>query len=248
LNYAESLDGISWTQLPGNPVINNISHGQTVKFGAVYYYYGVPFATPNQIDLYTSNDGITWVLDTAAVLPPGAGGSWDDFAMGNNFVWQGGVNDWRMIYEAHASAADPWALGYATSANGRIWVKNGGNPIINPVGSIGGPEIYRSIAGVYWMWTHGSPTGFLPTDISRYWSNDGIAWNFDRRTFFRYTQDEGKGLSLSQVADVSLGEIGGRTYMWYSASQDGTAPGTGIIKLATTPFTLEQIITMVEDT
>jgi len=248
LNYAESVDGINFTNLVANPVIVDIMHTFVTKFGAVYYAYGVPVAAINQIDLYTSNDGIAWVLDTASVLPPGAGGSWDDFAMGNCFVWQEGVNDWRMIYEAHADALDPWALGYAISVDGRVWVKNGGNPVYNPVGSVGGPEIYQSLAGVYWMWAHYSDTGFLPTDVERLYSNDLINWTLDRMTFFRHTEDEGVRQVLGQIADVSLGEVGGQTYMWYSASQDGTVPGTGVIKVAITPFTLERIITMIEDT
>ena len=247
LNYAESLDGITWTNLGTNPVIDNICRSYVFKDGTTYYCYGNVHPGLGQFDLYTSSDGVNWVLDTAAVISLGAGGQWDDDELGNIYVWKEGASDWRCFYEGTQSTT-VWKIGYATSSDGREWVKDAGNPVISETGSLGVGHVYKSVANVYWMWTHYSSTGVLPTDVKRWWSNDLTTWNFDRNTFFRSTSDEGHASSVGQIADVCFLELNSTLYMWYAAALDGNSANNMLIKVATAPFTFEQIITMNEDT
>ena len=243
LNYSESLDGITWTNYDSNPVIASAQRGHVMKDGTTYYCYLV---NGTQYDLHTSSDGISWSLDTSAVLSVGAGGQWDDYGLGNIFVWKEGTDDWRLIYEARDGAGEAWCLGYATaSAPGGAWTKYGSNPVISEAVSNGGPEIYKASNGVFWMYYHKSGSVTTPTDIYRSSSSDLITWTTtpNRPVFSRMTVDEGHGSAVGQIADPSFVELNGKTYMWYAAFTDGTQEsGNSGIKLAISRLPLDMLV------
>lgn len=246
MNYAESVDGISWTQYGSNPVLANIEHPFVFKNGSTYYLYAVPSGTQTQFNLWTSADGLSWSLDTAGVVTAGAGGSWDDFQMGNIFVWLEGAGDWRGIYEAHRNGVS-WKMGYITSADGRSWTKYGSNPVITETNSNGGPHIYKASSGVYWMFYHRSVGTYLPTDINRAYSSNLTTWTRSpaRNFFSRNGTSEGAGDSSNkgQVADAHLLEVNGQVYMYYTAMSDGSQKsGSNGIALAISRLSFEKLI------
>lgn len=221
--------------------------------GATYYLYICVGTT--QIDLHTSSNGVDFTLDTAAVIARGAGGTWDASAIGNLAVIVDGAT-WRMAYEAHGVGAG-WEVGTATSANGRTWTKNPSNPVMGNSAAgtgFGGPALFK-IGSTYWCWGH--VNGTLPTDGGRFSSPDFVTWTRSPNetslltfgavpaaghlTLPRLETDEGAGLNTGQVADLSLVEVSGRTYIFYTASPDGVTNFK--IKRAVANLTMAQLVT-----
>lgn len=234
--YAESLDGITWTRYGSNPVLADHTRPYILKVGAVYWMYSVFGNT--RMDLYTSADGVTWALDTSGVLNIGVSG-WDSAHLGNMCVWQEGANDWRMIYEADAAGAR-WAIGYATSADGKAWTKYASNPVLTRTTTMcGGPQVIKKDA-TYYMWLHYgvNVTGNnLPTDIGRYTSADLITWTADpaNPVYPRRTVQEGYSNLVGQAADVHILQVGQYAYFYYAASPHGNGPGS-VVQLSIAPW------------
>lgn len=251
IHYAESADGQTWTKYGSNPVLNSRMRPALLKDGATYYLFVSNGDT--QIDLYSSNDGLAWTLVSASVLALGSAGAWDATHLANSFVWKEGIGDYRMLYEANGVGVNGgnWAIGYATSANLTAWTKSGSNPVITEaLRSVGGPFVYKANSGTYWAWVHHAASGSLPTDIERFRSSNLTAWTKDpasRNALSRITSDEGAGTSVGQTADPTLLELSGQTYLYYSATPDGSqASGHLHIKRATFNGTMEQLILTTE--
>ena len=102
INYAESSDGISWTQYASNPVISSMTvnylHGFVFRNGSTYYAYvgndlGADGGNTTRFDLWQSSNGVTgWGATNTAVLSVGAGGSWDATGIADPVVWVQGSN------------------------------------------------------------------------------------------------------------------------------------------------------------
>lgn len=244
--YAESVDGLTWTKYnSATPVIANANRGCIVKVGAVYWMY---CKVNSSIALYTSNDGITWALDTAACLSVGAGAAWDSERVDNCHVWQEGENDWRMLYDGKSAAAAYYSLGYATSTGGKVWTKHASNP----VALTSGPCL-RKVGSTFWLWSHTSPEkdATLPTDLYRHYSTDCVNWvqsPSGLMALSRTTTDEGAGYGgLGQLADPWIMEVGGACYLFHSASSNGGSKTAGQhVKLATFAGTLAQLVALQE--
>lgn len=245
INYSRSDDGLTWTDRA--EVLDGYMHSYVFKVGSTFYLYAVPVATPTQIDAYSSANGVNWSLFQSAAINHGSEGQWDYGNMGNNCTWQEASNDWRMIYESRAGdgAGDVWKLGYATSTDGQSWTKYGSNPVISETGSVGGPFIYKSSDGIYYMWVHHTLSGFVPTDLERYKSTNLTSWTKkpSKDILKRLTADEGTNTSVGQVADPTILQYNNQVYMWYGATADGTQEtGESRIKLVTSPMILEKLI------
>lgn len=241
LNYAESADGINFTKLPGNPIISPGARSCIVKNGASYWLYSTT-GGGYPIRLHTSADGVNFVLDTASCL--NAGEAWCD-AVHNMHVWKEGPGDWRMLYDGKLAADNHYSIGYATSVDGKTFVPYVGNPVII---NGGGPCCIK-IGTTYWLWQHHwiEADDTLPTDGFRWKSTDCINWVKDPLhfpTLSRIAVDEGVDFrGAGQVADLWIMEVGGVSYLFYTASSDGSAKtGNMHIKLATANMPLAQLI------
>ena len=245
LYYAESLDGIAWTKCL-QPVISDHACPFVVKNASTYYLYAVNSAY-TQLDLYTSSNGRDFTPYVGnPVISRGIAGSWNDTALGNT----GGIvfdGTFYMFLEG-ADNTSKWSDGLFTSTNFSTFTPYAENPVIASSGGFGGVTVPYRIGATWWLWIHGASTGILPTDIYRYsapvltgpWTQSPVG-----ATLPRTTQDEGVGSSVGQVADPFIIEVGGKTYLYYSAGNDGAwtnADATSIIKVAIANIPLSQLV------
>ncbi len=248
--YATSVDGVGWTRLnnASNPSIANLYHAFIFldSQNATYYAYGVdPYAQDAGFVRYHSQDGLAWVMDAKGILSP-TGTGWSAQWNGNTYVWIEG-STWYILYEMYSGKA--WQVGEATSSDGIHWSPYTGNPVITYPGSgCGGPEMHK-VRSTYYVWATCSPRGLLPTNIYRFSSSDLHTWtrsdgNAAGAVFSRITTDEGSDSSGGQVADPSMVEVNGSTFLMYDATDtQNPRPGDGIhLKLAMAFLSIEQIV------
>ena len=141
--YAESTDGIHWSE----PVIclepretkegweDEVNRPCVVKKDGVYHMWytgqfkaGMPDGT-SHIFYATSKDGINFErASDIPVMTPSA--SWEKSAIMNpDVLWDDTEQIFKMWYSA-GEQYEPNAIGYAESADGVHWSKNGNNPIL----------------------------------------------------------------------------------------------------------------------
>ena len=90
--------------------------------------------TDHKVRLYraTSQDGVSWALDTSPVFVPGAEGTWDSVKVETPSV----VRDKTGLYHLYYSGTDKeepagvYAIGHATSSDGITWERDPANPVI----------------------------------------------------------------------------------------------------------------------
>jgi len=241
--YAESKDGVHFTRYNnGSPIISGVGRPFVLHIGATYYLYATREIDGLGWDRYESSDGISWTLTQSLALKVG-GTAWENgLAAGNIFVWIEG-KIWYTIYEARGSD-HYWRVGLATSQDGISWVKYSGNPVIS-YPYCGGPEIHK-VSGIYYFWGQCTQTGTVVTDIYRFHSRDLHAWTPDLIELSRATPDEGVGENNNgQVADPSMVEVNGTTFMYYDATrtQEPSAMNGGVhIKLAIAHMSLSSLV------
>lgn len=187
LHYAESTDGITWTNdsaITGNLITPTGGLWNSGSYGAVdviinnsptnigtnpfdykyAMYYDATSGGYEQIALGYSVDGIAWTLyGTGPVLPKGLSGSWD-----SGYVTAGTVinNDgnWEMWYSGGISASNE-GIGYATSVDGLTWTKSITNPFMTKNDGVAWrnnrtytPSVIKD-GNDYKMWFTGRDTG-----------------------------------------------------------------------------------------
>lgn len=157
IGYATSVDGISWTQYAGNPVVTYgtgwdslfANDPSVVKVGSNYYMFYTGCANYNgqynEIGLATSTDGISWTKYASNPILP-MGYSEDEY-----YVWMPTViyedNTFKMWYLGTNHAWTISSLYYSTSSDGISWTRQGVTNLTN----IGGfnPDIKALPNGGY---------------------------------------------------------------------------------------------------
>jgi predicted GH43/DUF377 family glycosyl hydrolase len=176
IGHATSSDGSIWTKDANNPVITTgpagtwenswISTGDIVYDGSKYHmwYSGADTLSSAGIRIghATSADAISWTKDPAnPVLSAGGSGTWEKFRVELPSVVFDGTK-YHMWYSA--GNIFNWNIGYATSSNGVLWIKDTGNPVILP--GLSGSWDQSSVAVMsvlnsgskFRMWYSGSKT------------------------------------------------------------------------------------------
>ena len=218
LGYAESLDGISWTEGTDTVFGFAIACPSVAKISSTYYL-SLKDST-NHIDIYSSTNGVSWTIFKNDALAAGAYPAWDSDNFGNTFLWKEG-STWYLLYEAKSLAMSVWNTGLATSSDGLTWTKYGSNPVLGNNGfEFSGPFLYQADNGTYYCWGHSGNASTKPTDFYRFHSADLHTWVMDgtSNTYTRKYAFEGAGLSDSQVGDCSMVEANGNTYFFYGAN------------------------------
>jgi predicted GH43/DUF377 family glycosyl hydrolase len=140
IGYATSPDGITWTKFAGNPVVTpgasgawdeqSVCEPNVVHVGDTYYMYYSRCSGAGGIGLATSADGVTWSKYAGnPVIAVGAG--WDSLQVDWGGVYHDG-QQFHMWYLGHADAASAFSIGYASSSDGKTWVKSNANPVLTP--------------------------------------------------------------------------------------------------------------------
>lgn len=232
--YAESADGLTWTKHPNNPVATNFYRVGIITNGTDYWNY-------SHGELHHSTNGIDWGNATS-VLPwntPDTN-AWDA-AIYHQIVWQEGTN-WYMLYQGGTrSGVNIYASGLATSTNGTNWTRYAGNPVL--ASSTGGSiaaECVHKIGDTYWLWCHEAVNGVIPTELSRFYSTNLTNWVRSPQGFSleRSSQDEYVGLADGQLANASLLEVGGKSYLYYCSARNNF----GHIKLAVADMPIATLV------
>lgn len=252
--YWESNDGVNFTTYGSNPVITgtSIAHGFVGHFGSTYYAFYIPdIASNSQFDLWQSSNGVTgWSKTNTAVLSVGGVGTWDHAGIFNPYVWQEG-STYYMLYTARS--ATNYSVGLASSPDLVTWTKDPGNPVIPDGGSNGAsPANGKNVVlngGLYYMWGFGAPSSNLPTDHKLFTSPDRTTWTAyaNNPVYQRVLPNEGVNLSVGQVADPRMVEVGGSTFMYYDAT-DAQSSGHIHNNVAIAPYSINQIMGMVAGT
>jgi predicted GH43/DUF377 family glycosyl hydrolase len=142
VGYATSADGSAWTEYDGNPVLETGPSGSfddgwavpetvIVRDGLYRLWFGAAKDVgPNDyewtIGYAESSDGLEWVKHPGPVLEPGAG--WDDWLVYAPSVIYDGAG-YHMWYSG-TDGTGANGIGYAVSADGIVWVKHLGNPVL----------------------------------------------------------------------------------------------------------------------
>jgi predicted GH43/DUF377 family glycosyl hydrolase len=187
--YATSLDGISWTKYPGNPVLDIGPPGSWDDFRA--YVPSVVFNGTKYFMIYSGNDGSTYRIGYASsndkinwtkspanpTLNLGSGGSWDDTDVGTPFVLYDGTT-YKMWYSGFDGTN--YRVGYVTLPDMDKWEKYTGNPVVDLGPPTSWDEDYVAHPSVYYdgvtyhMWYSGKST--INNRIGYANSTDGITW------------------------------------------------------------------------
>lgn len=185
MHYAESVDGISWTNdsaITGNLITSASGQWNSGSYGAAdvvindaptniganpfdyryAMYYDATSGGYEQIALGYSANGIDWTLyGTGPVLPKGPTGAWDSGYATAATVIKGGI--WRMWYSGGVSASHE-GIGCATSPDGLVWTKCAANPVMSTSNGVAWrnnrtytPSVIND-GGVYKMWFTGRDT------------------------------------------------------------------------------------------
>jgi len=246
IEYAESLDGYDWT-VRSTPVLDT-AEGLwcpfVMKHEGVYYMYvhgGTDHSGWNYLDRYSSSNGISWTKDKDNTLGVGASGEWDDYALGNHFVWVEGEN-WYMLYEATPTGGT-WYIGLATSSDGMTWVKEGSNPVFGNTSISGGGPFIHKMDSTYYCWVHSAnDSTALPTDEYLIRSTDLVNWElvYDDPVIPRTEEFEGVGQVEGQVGDLHIVEYKNQLYGFYEGVH--TQADHRGIALIGTGLSIEQVI------
>lgn len=138
-----------------------------------------------------------------------------------------------MIYEANPGSA-AWAIGLATSVDGKTWTKYAGNPVISEDTTRGGAWV-KKVGDYYYLWLHKTGDVHLPGYLARYRSSDLITWTpWPRMTMIpRVGTDEGENTMIGGNGDVDITIKDNVAYIFYAGSIDGGSASGTHIKLAT---------------
>lgn len=196
IGLATSLDGVTWTRHPQNPILRlgptgswdstilicqHILFDQSRGQFEMWYVGGNP-AGVFGVGYATSTDGANWTKYAGnpilTVTEPWEG----TLIEGQTLLKVNGV--YKMWYGGLALGSDVSHIGYAESTDGIHWVKHTGNPIISPAGgdplpwdgySVDTPDVYFD-GTTYHMYYRGWRKKSGVSWIGHATSTDGIRW------------------------------------------------------------------------
>lgn len=173
---ATSADGVTWRK--EGKILSMAANGSAIAGGGeILYYYQA--GDPVEIGLARSHDGRSWHRDSAAVLPVGPWGSWDERGVADPDVVRIG-GGYYMFYLG-MDRAQRQRLGVAESADGVTWYKLRSNPILElgeygafDENGLGEPAVWVA-RGYYWMlYTGRDRNEMRRLGLAR--SRDGVRW------------------------------------------------------------------------
>jgi hypothetical protein len=140
---ATSSDGLNWTQHLDAPALEptwssgawddvQVYAPQVIARAGGYemWYVGRGATTPGpSIGYAWSGDGLNWTRSPHNPVLTGTTGTWEEGKSAYPAVIKGGVTSYEMWYRGGGDGGG--AFGQATSSDGVIWAKYGGNPVLS---------------------------------------------------------------------------------------------------------------------
>ncbi len=173
-------------------------------------------------------------LGTNPIIPRGGAGAWDAASAGEPAVIKDG-STYKAWYTGQ-DAQGVFRIGYATSADGKVWTKSGSNPVLNIGGAgafdaagIASPAVIKDGA-TYKMWYMGDDANGTVA-IGYATSSDGITWTKQNSGNAVFTQ--GAPWEVNGVGSPSVILDGSTLKMWYTGKSGGGIIGTLAIGYAT---------------
>jgi len=221
-----------WSKFAGNPVFQAGSPAawdrnaagilSVIQDQGLYkaWYAGLDDSA-GRIGYATSPNGLSWDRHLTPVLDLGSPGAWDDSQVDHACVLLVG-GTYRMWYSGDDGGSS--RIGYATSADGIVWEKFAGNPVLD-LGALGSweeSEVFHPCVlfdgATYHMWYNGYGLNAQRTGYAT--SPDGIVWSRHPGNPVLNLGPAGSfdGYMLALMAAVRKD---GLFHMWYTAG-DGT--------------------------
>jgi predicted GH43/DUF377 family glycosyl hydrolase len=247
--FADSIDRIDWNIHgvvldigdAGSWESTGVFRPAVLYDGAIYkmWYEGRDSGTPgiHRFGYATSPDGIHWTKYGAnPVLVPGGNGGWDDCNIAGKAVLFNGTH-YLMWYGVEAYIDSPFKIGVATSADGIVWTKYSGNPVLVPESSGWDnhwlfPGAVLLNGGLYEMWYSGIGQPPPAYGIGLATSPDGFSWSKCTGNPVLSTGSPGSWDSWS-IEFACVIRKGHNLLMFYDGQQGGEPQDLGRIGLAT---------------
>jgi hypothetical protein len=253
IGYAEATNPAHPVKHPSNPILTGYTRCGNVSRVGGYRYLSAVNAVLT-LCFMRSADGVTgWT--TLGQIPKGGASDWNS-QQSNSCAYHETGDTWYMMWDGVDGVTGWYVVGGATSTDGGVTWVQWANPVINfPTsgpdinGSVSGP-FFTKIGGKYYCWVQASPVGtYAPTDIVRFEStapDSGWTQSFEPFSFERFrpaNRSQTSGV-YSQVADVTMTEANGKTYMVYSGLLD--AAHDSHLELAVAPMPLSELVLTTE--
>lgn len=246
--FADSINGIDWNVHgvvldiadAGSWESTGVFRPVVLYDGAIYkmWYEGRDSGTPGiqRFGYATSPDGINWTKYGAnPVLVPGGNGGWDDCNIAGKAILFNGTC-YLMWYGGEAYIDSPFMVGVATSADGIVWTKYSGNPVLVPASSGWEnhwlfPGAVLLNGGLYEMWYSGIGQPPPAYGIGLATSLDGFSWSKYTENPVLSTGPSGSWDSWS-VGWACVIRKGNDLLMFYDGQAGGGSQDVGRIGLA----------------
>lgn len=200
------------------------------------YYSGHNGDGQMHVGMATSPDGYAWTkYGSNPILTHGAGGAWNDYAVGHFIVRKEGAT-WKAWFEGW-QLGGTIKIGYATSTDGITWTEYGSNPVIS------------NGAGAAWDAGAAIPSGILKvgnTYMLYYWGGDladqatwkiGLATSTDGTTWTKHASNPvlaGVGSTWEVgILEPFVEKIGSTYVMFYQGNQSPPDYNNSAIGIAT---------------
>ena len=238
-----ALAQTEWVQHPDNPVLgpgepgawdagSRITSTVLIVDDTYHMWFSGYSGEGNtwEIGHATSPDGLDWTMDPAnPVLTRGDAGGWDSvWLIGSAVLYDGA--QFHMWYGAWDGAHE--RIGYATSPDGSVWTKYGGNPVVDvgPAGSWYDLQIRPSqvIADGqrFQMWLMGLRGSDGSVRIGYAESSDGIAWDMLPDPVLELGDYPG-AWDTYRIIHPSVVSDGSTYHMWYAGAGTNNDFGIG---------------------
>jgi hypothetical protein len=229
INYAESSDGLSWTQYVSNPTIASLVANKIFFNAGTYYLYAGTSFTTGGINVYTSTTGLTWTLQLANAIVPtfsyeGTGCEQLSVAGQIGSTWYG-------YYDFPGNGTTTvWGVGQVTSTDLIHWTKTGVYwPGSQP--GLDGNLDFHNIGSTYYVWSMTAAPLANANMLVRYSGpNPAGPWTLlSPQTYYPSIVSElnanANGLAENQLADPSLVEVPslGNVYMYFTVGVGNSA-------------------------